>query len=308
MFSWVSCFNTLGKCQFPAPTSPPHNKKWISSTIRLTGCLWGYWLTMVHNAAQGAQCSSVQVCEATLQKKTSYFNTVAGSFRLANVHVFSFFPGLTNGPLSRKAVKRGKSRQKEGDILRCQKIFALSVHNQIPSFVRTRELRTCVNRLSSGTWMEGNQIATSHLLFARWGVATFTSHTQRNPGPPGAIILKSVFGGGYINIDKQYHGTVTVMIVSDRSEMCTIYEHIFKCPVEWLYWYWISLGYTAGMLRSIMDGLEIQCLQYGQVCNHLSPKDPWSVSWFQWKSVRDWIAQDGTWIWFGRWEWWRGCL
>ena len=69
---------------------------------------------------------------------------------------------------------------------------------------------------------------------------------------PGTTVLKPVFDGMYANTDSI---TVTMMSVSDRAEAWYVYKKMSKCPFAWLYRYWVSLGYSDSMVRSLMEGL-----------------------------------------------------
>ena len=45
------------------------------------------------------------------------------------------------------------------------------------------------------------------------------------------------------------------MMVTDRVEARVVYEKMTKCLFVWLFGHWVSLGYSDGMINSLMEGM-----------------------------------------------------
>ena len=140
-----------------------------------------------------------------------------------------------------------------------EKYPALHAHKGVENMYKQTEFRYTDDRETDCNFM-------SPLLEMR-ALYVHVSH----PIKPGAIVLKPVFDGVYINRDNQYRGTVTVMIVSDRSEAWIIYTHMPTCPFAWLYRYWLSLGYSDVIIR-IMEGLGYGAYNMANYGSNVDPK------------------------------------
>jgi hypothetical protein len=75
------------------------------------------------------------------------------------------------------------------------------------------------------------------------------------PKKPGTTLPNPVFVGVYTNTDGHHSHTLAVIIVSDKAAAWSVYNKMSKCPFAWLHGHWVSLGYTEGMIRSIIEEL-----------------------------------------------------